>query len=80
MLITIGPFGRIQLQNKVVAYVAWRSKHRNLVIMIIMAPMIKLICIDMWKDIIHVIFKGFEDWMVVLEGNVVFDPLAATWL
>ena len=40
--------GRTQLQNKIV---------------IIMAPMVKLICMDMWKDIIHVIFKGFDDWI-----------------
>ena len=48
--------------------------------MIIMAPMVKLICMDMWKDIIHVIFKGFDDWIVGLKGNVVSNPLATTWL
>ena len=52
----------------------------NLVIMIIMAPMVKLICMDMCKGIIHVVFKGFDDWIVGLKGNVVSNPLAATWL
>jgi hypothetical protein len=57
--------GNTQLQNKIVT---------------IMAPMVKLICMDKWKHIIHVIFKGFDDWIVGLKGNVVCDPLVATWL